>query len=219
MYVLHVLIMHAMSSAGKALDAMCLELCFLLSPGKCHSLLTGFTCLRKCHFCNSSETAMHWYALSSFPCMLLSCMFMHKYMHTQDWFNMKITAQWRQERPGNENPVRAPAPLLHELPGGGPCESPPDQMHTWHHGTGREFVASCIVSLINFITCPSLHACMMNNFSSCANVHVSMSVVAWGSLSMFLQNMGWTQHWAATSPWICIIPYVEDSQQTELFTG
>ena len=69
---------------------------------------------------------------------------------------MKISAQWRSERPSDENPVRDPPPLMHTLPGGGPCESPPDQMHTWHHGIGREFVASCIASFHAF----RCHACM-----------------------------------------------------------
>lgn len=73
---------------------------------------------------------------------------------------MKITARWRQGRPGDENPVRDPAPLLHALAGGHPCESPPDQMHTWHHGIGREFVANCIVSLINYHARMSFPACM-----------------------------------------------------------
>ena len=71
---------------------------------------------------------------------------------------MKVSAQWRSERPSDENPVRDPPPLLHTLPGGGPCESPPDQMHTWHHGIGREFVASCIVSFHAF----KCHACCMH---------------------------------------------------------
>ena len=71
-------------------------------------------------------------------------------LFAQDWYNMKITAQWRSERPSDESPVRDPPPLMHTLPGGGACESPPDQMHTWHHGIGREFVASSIASFHAF---------------------------------------------------------------------
>lgn len=87
------------------------------------------------------------------------------YMHdlavplfAQDWFNMKTSAQWRSERPSDENPVRDPPPLMHTLPGGGACDAPPDQMQTWHHGIGREFVASCIVSFHAF----KCHACCMH---------------------------------------------------------
>ena len=56
---------------------------------------------------------------------------------------MKVTAQWRGERPST-HAVKMPAPLLHSLPGGGETFSPPDQMHTWHHGVGREFCSSAI---------------------------------------------------------------------------
>ena len=58
---------------------------------------------------------------------------------------MKRSAPWLQERPAT-SAVKLPAPSLHALPGGGPLESPPDQMHTWHHGVGREFASSAIVS-------------------------------------------------------------------------
>ena len=69
---------------------------------------------------------------------------------------MKPTAAWRQERPWS-SAVRHPPPSLHSLPGGHPCESPPDQMHTWHHGVGREFCSSSIVPcLYNRL----FHACM-----------------------------------------------------------
>ena len=128
---------------------------FLELSGKCHSLWTGFTSLRKCHYCKSSESLTH------------SCAKLAVYMHAhdlavqlfaQDWYNVKTSAQWRSERPSNENPVRDPPPLMHTLPGGGPCESPPDQMHTWHHGVGREFVASCIVSFQAF----RCHACWVH---------------------------------------------------------
>ena len=59
---------------------------------------------------------------------------------------MKPTAQWRGERPWVPA-VAHPPPLLHILPGGQPTGSPPDQMHTWHHGVGREFAASAVASL------------------------------------------------------------------------
>jgi hypothetical protein len=61
----------------------------------------------------------------------------------KDWWNMKPTAPWVHERPST-SAVKEPRPSLHSLPGGGPLESPPDQMHTWHHGVGREFCASAI---------------------------------------------------------------------------
>ena len=73
---------------------------------------------------------------------------------------MKVSAQWRSQRPSDENPVYDPPPLMHTLPGGGPCESPPDQMHTWRHGIGREFVACCIVSFHAFSTRVMHAACM-----------------------------------------------------------
>lgn len=57
---------------------------------------------------------------------------------------MKASAKWRQERP-SDSAVKDPAPFLHSIPGGDPCLAPPDQMHTWHHGVGREFTSSCIV--------------------------------------------------------------------------
>ena len=63
----------------------------------------------------------------------------------KEWWDMKLTAQWRQERPST-SAVKHPPPSLHSLPGGGATESPPDQMHTWHHGIGREFCASVIVA-------------------------------------------------------------------------
>lgn len=69
---------------------------------------------------------------------------------------MKRTAAWVTERPWT-SAVKQPAPTLHTLPGGGPCDSPPDQMHTWHHGVGREFCASAIVSRL----IAACHACMM----------------------------------------------------------
>lgn len=61
----------------------------------------------------------------------------------EEWYNMKVDAQWRMERPSTPA-VRDPAPSLHLLPGGKPTMSPPDQMHTWRHGVGREFAASAI---------------------------------------------------------------------------
>lgn len=59
---------------------------------------------------------------------------------------MKQNAQWRGERPWVPA-VAQPPPLLHTLPGGQPTGSPPDQMHTWHHGVGREFAASTVAPL------------------------------------------------------------------------
>ena len=137
----------------------CVGFCFLELSGKCHSLFTGFTSLRKCHYCSSSESLMHSCAkdLGLYMHDLASLLF----FFAQDWYNMKTSAQWRSERPSDENPVRDPPPLMHTLPGGGPCESPPDQMHTWHHGIGREFVASCIASFHAFKSHAwMLHACM-----------------------------------------------------------
>ena len=64
-------------------------------------------------------------------------------MSNKDWFNMKVDAARRSERPGPD-PVEHPAPTLHDLPGGPPTEWPPDMMHTWHHGVGKHFVASCV---------------------------------------------------------------------------
>lgn len=66
----------------------------------------------------------------------------------KEWWDMKTSACWRQERPSN-SAVKLPPPSLHFLPGGQPGESPPDQMHTWHHGVGREFCTSAIASCSN----------------------------------------------------------------------
>ena len=138
---------------------MCLCMVFvsLELSGKCHSLWTGFTSLRKCHYCQSSESLMHHVAadLGVYMDDLVGLQ-----LFAQDWWNMKVSAQWRSERPSDENPVYDPPPLMHTLPGGGPCESPPDQMHTWHHGIGREFVACCIVSFHAFSTRVMHAACM-----------------------------------------------------------
>ncbi len=60
---------------------------------------------------------------------------------------MKLDAPWRRNRPWT-SAVKHPPPSLHSLPGGGACFSPPDQMHTWHHGIGREFCSSAIVPFL-----------------------------------------------------------------------
>ena len=70
----------------------------------------------------------------------------------KDWFNMKIDAVWRSERPGPD-PVEHPAPTLHDLPGGPPTVAPPDMMHTWHHGVGKHFVASCVAPWLQHDSC------------------------------------------------------------------
>ena len=64
---------------------------------------------------------------------------------------MKLNATWRRQRPG-EDPVYAHAsPPIHRLHGGEPFLSPPDQMHTWHHGIGRDCMASMIASRMHGI--------------------------------------------------------------------
>ena len=65
----------------------------------------------------------------------------------EDWFNMKPTALWRQQRP-HTRAVKGFV-SLHALPGGHECVGCPDQMHTWHHGYGREFAASAIAPFMN----------------------------------------------------------------------
>ena len=57
---------------------------------------------------------------------------------------MKTTAQWRSERPWT-SAVKDFGSSLHDVPGCGATEAPPDMMHTWHHGVGREFTSSAIV--------------------------------------------------------------------------
>ena len=56
---------------------------------------------------------------------------------------MKTTSVWRTMRPADDIAVYS-KPSLQSLPGGHPLDAPPDQMHTWHHGVGREFVSSAI---------------------------------------------------------------------------
>ena len=62
---------------------------------------------------------------------------------------MKVTAPWRQERPGPDPCYEGATPAVRRLFGGMPTESPPDQMHAWHHGVGRDFMASTIVPRFN----------------------------------------------------------------------
>lgn len=52
--------------------------------------------------------------------------------------------------------------------GGGATESPPDQMHTWHHGVGREFCSSAIAPRHLM-----LHACVACHLAS---MHVSCCI-------------------------------------------
>lgn len=55
---------------------------------------------------------------------------------------MKPGSQWRTGPPA---PRAVKGSIsLHTLPGGGECCAPPDVMHTWHHGVGREFGSSAV---------------------------------------------------------------------------
>ena len=58
---------------------------------------------------------------------------------------MKTSAQWRTDRPGPDCLKPGPPPAIHSVAGGLPRQAPPDQMHTWHYGVGKEFCASAIV--------------------------------------------------------------------------
>ena len=92
---------------------------------------------------------------------------------------MKLTAAWRQERPWT-SAVRDPPPSLHSLPGGHPCESPPDQMHTWHHGVGREFCSSsivpCLINIVSFMAVLlRFSLARMVDILACKNIQVLLA--------------------------------------------
>lgn len=65
------------------------------------------------------------------------------YVILQDWWCTSLDATWRSHRPG-ASPVYAPA-ALHIVPGMGPTDAPPDQMHTWHLGIGQQLAGSAVV--------------------------------------------------------------------------
>lgn len=55
----------------------------------------------------------------------------------EDWWCTALTAEWRQHRPG-EWPSNTDIPAkIHSVPGLGPTDAPPDQMHTWNLGIGQ----------------------------------------------------------------------------------
>ena len=179
--------------------------------GKAHALLSGFTSTRKCHFCSSrepwqlDELGIHvavLYFISLHECLCwLAQVSMFKSTHgvwSKDWYDMKLTAAWRQERPWT-SAVRDPPPSLHSLPGGHPCESPPDQMHTWHHGVGREFCSSsivpCLINIVSFMAVLLLFTCTHGR-------HTCMQEYP-GTSSMQVACFCWSQKWrsACCSLW------------------
>lgn len=64
----------------------------------------------------------------------------------QDWWCTSLTSIWRTCRPGSW-PCSPGSPAnLHVVPGLGPTDCPPDQMHTWHLGVGQVLCGSTIAS-------------------------------------------------------------------------
>lgn len=68
-----------------------------------------------------------------------------KNLLTEDWFCTALSAQWRGERPGEWPSKTDVVAKMHTVPGMGPTDAPPDQMHTWHLGTGQFVCGAAIV--------------------------------------------------------------------------
>ena len=95
------------------------------------------------------------YERQGVPLLQRACVFAAFFLpksSPQDWHDIKVTSRWRRERPGEDPVYPDKSPSIQRLAGGQPFDSPPDQMHTWHHGIGRDCMASLIASWMGSVS-------------------------------------------------------------------
>ena len=122
---------------------------------KVHRLETGFQSKRVCQYCQSQAGV----SIDLVPdhTSLWPKIDMNRTLILQDWWCTALTAQWRRQRPGDW-PSKLDRPAkIHTVPGMGPTDAPPDQMHTWHLGVGQYCMwSNCSSLFCIFPTKPKL---------------------------------------------------------------